>query len=488
MSVARRTLVVLLTAVMLVSSPMAARADDYVKFYRVTASYQGAPETLTEIAARFLGGDARASEIFNLNSGRAQADGQTLADPNRLNPGWVLVMPWDAVGVDIQYGVPGGSGPATGAPTAPGRTPAPPPTHSSPVPVKPGGARSAVAGGCARPTTPVTMSKLVKPGAAWPMSRGRGQLVAVVDSGSLAGSVPDLAVGVDVTGGHDGGDVDCLGTGTAMARIVAGRDGMAPDASVLPIRIAATKPAAAVADQVKAFRLAVIAGATVIAVGDYVDPDDAQVSAAIGEALAKNIVVVDRSGAAAARPGLLRVAEVAGARSAPPANADVTAPGVDEHNPAGRPRRGAHDAVAYSAGEAALVRSAFPELTAAQVAHRVAATASSKRFIDPEAAVTRILPEEEVSRPLESNQSLGRPWSAQGWLLGTAVLAMLVFASLFGLHLRRLADDDRPAPPPTSRESPDPAAPPEAASPEGEGPLDPLAAGPSAEPSGCANT
>src|SRR5258705_11072758 len=81
---------------------------------------------------------------------------------------------------------------------------------------------------------------------AWSLSRGKGVVVAILDSGvssaavGLAGAV---AAGRDVvTGGP--AQSDCRGRGTALAAIVAAREtsgtgvvGVAPEATVLPIRI-----------------------------------------------------------------------------------------------------------------------------------------------------------------------------------------------------------------------------------------------------------
>jgi membrane-anchored mycosin MYCP len=81
---------------------------------------------------------------------------------------------------------------------------------------------------------------------AWRHSRGTGQLIAIVDSG-VDGRAPPLYGGV--TTGADlvtvgPGDIDCLGTGTAMAGLVAAEPlsglpfgGMAPDSSVMPVRV-----------------------------------------------------------------------------------------------------------------------------------------------------------------------------------------------------------------------------------------------------------
>src|SRR5258705_1425081 len=77
----------------------------YVKYYVVAAAYKGQPENLPEIADRFLGSTARSGEIFNLSAGVVQSDGAKLTDPASLHAGWVMVLPWDAVGSGVQYGL-----------------------------------------------------------------------------------------------------------------------------------------------------------------------------------------------------------------------------------------------------------------------------------------------------------------------------------------------------------------------------------------------
>jgi hypothetical protein len=60
----------------------------------------GRRDTLWGIAARHLGDPLRWREIFELNEGRRQDDGGALSDPRRLQAGWILVMPTNAVGLD----------------------------------------------------------------------------------------------------------------------------------------------------------------------------------------------------------------------------------------------------------------------------------------------------------------------------------------------------------------------------------------------------
>ena len=50
-------------------------------------------DSLWRLAARHLGSGARWQEIFDLNQGRTQDDGQSLSNPNFIQIGWVLELP-----------------------------------------------------------------------------------------------------------------------------------------------------------------------------------------------------------------------------------------------------------------------------------------------------------------------------------------------------------------------------------------------------------
>ena len=50
-------------------------------------------DTLWSIAQAKLGNPLRWKQIFALNEGRPQPDGQTLTDPHWIYPGWVLILP-----------------------------------------------------------------------------------------------------------------------------------------------------------------------------------------------------------------------------------------------------------------------------------------------------------------------------------------------------------------------------------------------------------
>ncbi len=59
-------------------------------------------DNLWDIAERTLGDGRRWKEIFDLNKGRVQPDGQELVIGRLIQPGWVLALPEDATGV-IRY-------------------------------------------------------------------------------------------------------------------------------------------------------------------------------------------------------------------------------------------------------------------------------------------------------------------------------------------------------------------------------------------------
>lgn len=492
------------TVAMLVAVPVAAEPQDstqYVKYYTVASSYQGAPETLTEISERFLGSAKRSVEIYNLNAGRTQADHGKLSDPAKLHAGWQLVLPWDAVGSGVRYGLlpAGASAPPTttakpgtshtGSDKAPGG-PASVPSSAPPKPTNLGG-KCASAASSGDPSNWAALR--LAPDQAWSRSRGKDQLVAIVDSGA-DGSLPQLgrhvALGADLVSGTGRGNTDCLGTGTSMTSLVVAQadkggnlSGLAPDATVLPVRIVTTSPKARPVDEAAGIEVAVSSGATVIALGSYVDVTDTSVAKAIAAAVAHDIVVVTAapgtsapaypagtSGSAVLRVGGVGVdGQLADTYRS--GAVDVVAPGLNVATlgvtgTGTLASSGTSFAVAYAAAEAALVRAAYPGLSAAQVGHRVAVTADkmSKRatddkyghgMIDPAASVTRNLPEERSPAADAGDQSLSAgtlPAAGRTSALVIVGLIGLVAAALLVLRIRRLVrprasrTDDDPAP------------------------------------------
>jgi hypothetical protein len=66
-----------------------------VKYYIVGPPLNGHQEYLFAIATKTLGNGNRSGEIFNINKGRTQPDGEALTDPAVLRPGWLLLLPAD---------------------------------------------------------------------------------------------------------------------------------------------------------------------------------------------------------------------------------------------------------------------------------------------------------------------------------------------------------------------------------------------------------
>ncbi|TFV54868.1 type VII secretion-associated serine protease mycosin [Mycobacterium sp. PS03-16] len=167
--------------------------------------------------------------------------------------------------------------------------------------------------GAASGTTQLAMLDLPQ---VWPLSRGAGQTVAVIDTGvSRHRLLPRLLAGGDYVSTGDGTD-DCDGHGTLVAGIIAATgafNGVAPDATVLAIRQSsntfgpADDPAATgygdVHTLARAVRAAADRGATVINVSSVACLPAADIldDRALGAALSyavdeRNAVVVAAAG------------------------------------------------------------------------------------------------------------------------------------------------------------------------------------------------
>ena len=303
--------------------------------------------------------------------------------------------------------------------------------------VVPGG--PAVAADCVAPSTqtsvPAPWPQLaLAPDRIWPLTRGQGITVAVLDSGvdarsgQLAGRVlPGIAAVPDA----GPTDRDCDGHGTAAAGLVAaapargtGFAGIAPAARILPVLVGGSTVEPAVL--AGAITRAVAAGARVVLVSAKPSRDDQVLRAAVAAAVrADALVVAGADGASggalsypAAYPEVLAVAGVgpagtgsgAGGGGSPPAGqrVDLVAPGDQLVSlgvgPSGQVgAAGAPMAAAYAAGTAALLRAYRPALTAAQVRARLITTAApaggpvphprwGHGTLDPYAAITALAP------------------------------------------------------------------------------------------------
>ncbi|MGK5522839.1 type VII secretion-associated serine protease mycosin [Micromonospora sp. URMC 107] len=296
-----------------------------------------------------------------------------------------------------------------------GPTPGPVPAGRSAL--APSAARAAP--GCASPLAPVRPvsarpwpQQRYAPERLAPLATGAGVTVAVIDSGvdrrhpQLAGRVLD---GTDLLDpGGDGGR-DCAGHGTGVASIIAAapRDGvafrgLAPGARILPVRVSEQQVVegresgrtVSAGDFARAIRWAVDHDADVLNLSVVLYADDPAVRAAIGYAVDRDVVVVAAAGnlhdAGDPRPypaaydGVLGVGAIGadGARApfsqtgsyvdlvAPGGDVLMAAPGQGHHR-----AEGTSYAAPFVAATAALLRQYRPELTAAQVARRIVATA-----------------------------------------------------------------------------------------------------------------
>ncbi|KWV33612.1 S8 family serine peptidase [Micromonospora rifamycinica] len=425
----------------------------YVKYYPVAAASEGSVTDLSGVAARFLADPGRADEIYRLNEGRRQPDGGALtAVGQRLVPGWLLVLPWDAFGEEVRYGL---------LPVDPPKSP----------PARPGprGGGAACVAASSGDGNPNWADALLSPARAWPHSTGAGTLVAVLDSG-VDGDLPALAGrishGSDILTGKARADTDCLGTGTAMASVIAadpgddpataGVVGVAPEAAILPVRIVSGATDAEPARVALGIEVAVSAGATVIALGGYAKLTDPAVTEAVRSAVAHDVVVVAPAttadgSAAPAQEGLLRVAGVGPdlrpVLAYPAGGVDVVAPGLDVATlgvggTGPHVRSGTEYAVAYVAGTAALVRAALPGTHAIQVARRITATADPGTrsspgpengwgMIDPLAAVS-------PAPAAAANPAGGRPSTALALVAAGLGLLLLTVVGVFARRSRRL--------------------------------------------------
>jgi membrane-anchored mycosin MYCP len=324
----------------------------------------------------------------------------------------------------------------------------------------------------------------MRPDLVWPLTTGRGVVVAVIDSG-VSNTHPTLAgqvlPGMDLVAGSGDGTCDEAGHGTLIAGIIAGKTtassgfhGMAPDAKILPIRVLATRDRSFDEELpsriANAIRLATDRGAGVINLSLTTAPVQELIDA-VNYAIAHNVVVVaaagneggatDQPAYPAAFDGVIAVAGVDEngdhvQTSTPGDYVDIAAPGKNIAGPATQgggyqlePDGGTSFAAAYVSGVAALVKSYRPDLTGPQVVDRILRTADHPAggwdrdvgagVINPYWAVVSVAADQQArgplgqlalpAHPVDPNHALrlAATWTA----VGTLVLTALVFVSVW---------------------------------------------------------
>ncbi|WP_441246620.1 type VII secretion-associated serine protease mycosin [Kitasatospora sp. McL0602] len=319
----------------------------------------------------------------------------------------------------------------------------------------------------------------------WAISRGAGVTVAVVDSG-VAASHPDLAgrvlPGTSLLGDGADGRADTSGDshGTAIAGIIAGSGaagaaagmtGLAPEARILPVRVAEDAKVAPSA-VAQGITWAVDHGAQVVNVSIGAAQPDPMLRQAVAYAIRKDVIVVASAGNQgeqgnppqypAAFPGVISVSGIdrngkfwgpsesgAGVTLAAPASEIYSTNDQDAYVNAD----GTSYAAAYVSAAAALVRAHFPQLSAGQVIRRLTETASNHHqqrdahlgygIVNPLAALSSpVAPGTDRANPLLRPERAATDGGSAGWLRwtiggvsGAAVVCVLLL--LAGRSRRR---------------------------------------------------
>ncbi|MFI9343682.1 type VII secretion-associated serine protease mycosin [Streptomyces sp. NPDC052773] len=297
----------------------------------------------------------------------------------------------------------------------------------------------------------------------WAQSKGKGVQVAVIDTGVDVKN-PQLAKAVDVSKGKNflpaknrkgeeidrgnaSGTTDTVGHGTRVAGIIAARPakgtgfvGLAPEATIIPIKQNDAEGNGTAATLADAINYAVDAGADVINISqdtaNAVEPD-VRLKQAVDAALAEQVVVVASAGNdglggnvkvtyPASYEGVLAVAASDRNNERAPFSQSgefvgVAAPGVDMISTVpGNGHcsdNGTSFSAPYVAGVAALLKAKYPKWTAQQIVAQIEQTAERSipghdrlvgwGVIDPVKALTDVDPAHPVESPRPAENLVG---------------------------------------------------------------------------------
>ncbi|CAM5251718.1 MULTISPECIES: type VII secretion-associated serine protease mycosin [Streptomyces] len=294
----------------------------------------------------------------------------------------------------------------------------------------------------------------------WAQSTGKGVQVAVIDTGVDVKN-PQLTKAVDaskgknllpdknregekIDRGNKSGTTDTVGHGTRVAGIIAARPakgtgfvGLAPDATIIPIKQNDAEGDGTADSLASAITYAVQAGADVINISqdtaEALDPKTSKLKDAVDYALGQKVVVVASAGNdglggnvkvtyPASYEGVLAVAasdrnNERAAFSQSGNFVGVSAPGVDMISTVpGNGHcsdNGTSFSAPYVAGVAALLKSKYPDWTAQQVVAQIEQTAERAipgrdrlvgwGVVDPVKALTEVDPAHPVESPKPEN-------------------------------------------------------------------------------------
>jgi membrane-anchored mycosin MYCP len=318
---------------------------------------------------------------------------------------------------------------------------------------------------------------------AWTLSQGAGVKVAVLASGvdanqpSLRGHV---IKGADFLQAGDG-RADCAGGGTQVAGVIAAQanqgvpfHGVAPGATILPVRVT-DEPESTIPGKVAAgVNFAVSNGARIIVVPMAVYVPDPGLQQAVANAVAHDVLVVagvgedagsnglNRTPYPAGFPGVLGVAAIdetsaQAANSGMGAFVDMAAPGdavVTTQRGSGLVAAGGTGlAAGFVAGAAALVRSRWPDLAIEGVFKRLTAAATPAPggldnahygygIVNPYGAVVDLMatagpaPVAGFQHDAEADRRRAASWSSSATLaLGLTAIGILLAFGAIGLSV-----------------------------------------------------